>query len=359
MIAKNIRITLNKNQRVLIDNFSFSLQPGDKVAVIGEEGDGKSTLLKLLYDESLAQDYISYTGEIIKNGKFGYLPQFMSEIDLEKSVADYFMGADIYSNYSLVEKLNLDYEFIHSDQIIKTLSGGEKVKIQLLKLLCESPDALLLDEPSNDLDIEALAFLEDFIKNSQIPVIFISHDETLIENTANRILHIEQLHRKTECKITISGLNYVEYLEHRNLLFDSQTRVALKERSEHKKKQERLARLYEKARHNTSWKNPDGIASSDGHAKKSMQTLIAKGRRFEREADEFSDIPDREAGLFIKFDPEICVPNTKRILEFSLDKLLVGDTILSQNIELLVSGKEHICIIGKNGTGKSTLLKEI
>lgn len=80
----------------------------------------------------------------------------------------------------------------------------------------------------------------------------LSHDETLIENTANRIIHIEQLKGKSKCKITISGLSYMDYLEYRNLRFDRQTQVALKERSEHKKKQERWRQLYEKARHNSS-----------------------------------------------------------------------------------------------------------
>ena len=93
-----------------------------------------------------------------------------------------------------------------------------------------------------------------------VPIVFISHDETLIENSANTIIHIEQLVRKTKCKITVSGLDYQEYLESRNMLFDKQTQVALKERSEYKKKQDRLRQLYEKARHNSSWKSPDGIA---------------------------------------------------------------------------------------------------
>jgi len=96
----------------------------------------------------------------------------MREEDLDQSVADYFTGIDIYSSYTLMEKLNLNDELIHSDRIIRTLSGGEKVKVQLLKLLCETPDALLLDEPSNDLDIETLTYLEEFIKHCRIPVVY-------------------------------------------------------------------------------------------------------------------------------------------------------------------------------------------
>jgi len=357
--AKNINISLIKDQRVIIENFNFSLQSSDKAVIIGEEGNGKSTLLKLLYDEDLVSEYVTYTGEIKKSGKFGYLPQFMDAKEQEKSLAEFFLDVDIYSNYEYVDLLNLDYEFILSEQKIKTLSGGEKVKIQLLKLLCEMPDALFLDEPSNDLDIDTLTFLEKFIKKCNIPILYISHDETLIENTANTIIHIEQLIRKTKCKITVSGMTYTEYLKSRNMIFEKQTQVALKERSEYKKKQERLRQLYERAKNNSSWKNPDGIPSSDGHAKKSMKSLLAKGKRYEREAEQFTDIPDKEEGIFTKFDENIYVPNQKRILELSLDELVVENHILSRNIELSVVGSQHICIIGNNGIGKSTLLKKI
>mgnify|MGYP002533312222 FL=1 len=356
---KDICITLINDQRNIIEGFSYSLRPNDKVAIIGEEGNGKSTLLKLMYDENLVADYVNYSGAIIKEGKFGYLPQFMALSEQELTIEEYFSGVDIYSNYEYVNQLNLDYGFFFSKQLVKTLSGGEKVKIQLLKLLCESPDALFLDEPSNDLDIDTLTFLETFISNCSVPIVFISHDETLIENAANNIIHIEQLVRKTKCKITVSGLTYKEYLESRNMLFDKQTQVALKERSEYKKKQDRLRQLYEKARHNSSWKSPDGIASSDGHARKSMKTLIAKGKRFERESEEFTEIPDREEGIFTKFDEKIIVPSSKKILELSLKELKIGEQILSKNIELVVTGNQHIAIIGNNGIGKSTLLKEI
>ena len=357
--AKNINLYLQKDNRLLIEDFSFSLKDGDKAVIIGEEGNGKSTLLKYLYDEELVSGYVHGTGKVFKKGIFGYLPQFISEEEQALSICEYFDGLDIYENYEYVDALGLDYDFLMSKQKIHTLSGGEKIKIQLFKLLCKRPDVLFLDEPSNDLDIETLIFLEEFIKNCRIPILFISHDEVLISNTANVIIHIEQLIRKTKCLVTISRLSYEEYTKYRNLEFDKQTQVALKERSEYKKKKERLQQLYEKARHNTGWKSPDGIPSSDGGAKRNMQAIVAKGKRFEREKEDFTDIPDREEGLFTKFDPEACVPPQKRILEFTLPELKIDGKVLAKNIDLTVVGNQHICIIGKNGVGKSTLLKEI
>ena len=357
--AKNVNLYLNKDNRLLIEDFSFTLGEGDKVVIIGEEGNGKSTLLKYLYDEELVAGYAQATGQVIKKGIFGYLPQFMPEAEQELTISEYFADADIYENYDMVDSLGLDYDFLLSQQSIRTLSGGEKVKIQLLKLLCQKPDALVMDEPTNDLDIETLTFLEEFIRKCSIPILFISHDEVLISNTANVIIHIEQLIRKTKNVITVSRLPYEAYLKARNLQFDKQTQVALKERSEYKKKKERLQQLYEKARHNKSWKNPDGIPSSDGGAKKSMQTIVSKGKRFEREKENFTDIPNREEGIVTRFDADIYIPPQKRILDFSLPELKVDGKLLAKDINLSVIGNQHICIIGKNGAGKSTLLKEI
>lgn len=138
----------------------------------------------------------------------------------------------------------------------------------------------------------------------------------------NRYHYINNLNmRKTKCSITVSRLTYEDYLKFRNLQFDRQNQIAHKERSEYKKKRERLLQLYEKARHNTGWKNPDGIASSDGHAKKSMQAIVSKGKRFEREKDNFTEIPDRETGIITKFDSNIFVPSQKRIIDIELPEL--------------------------------------
>lgn len=357
--AKKISITIKKDDRVIIEDFSYVLRANDKTVIIGEEGNGKSTILKLLYSESLIKDYASFSGEIVRDGKFGYLPQFLSKEDSEKSVVEFLEDTDYYSNYNYVNDLNLDYDLIISDRLLSTLSGGEKIKIQLLKLLCEYPDALFLDEPSNDLDIDTLSFLESFIINSSIPIIFISHDEQLIEHSANTIIHVEQLIRKTKSKITISRLCYKEYLDSRNLSFLHQTQIAKKERSEHKKKRERLLQLFEKARNNGGWRNSDGTPSSDGHAKRSMQAIKAKEKRMERESEEFTEIPDREDEIITRFDSTISIPKQKIILDYTIDSLSVDDKILAHNIKLKVVGNQHICIIGSNGIGKSTLLKEI
>lgn len=357
--TKNLNIYIEKDNRLLIKDFSFSLQNGDKVAIIGEEGNGKSTLLKFLYDENSVSDYTHYSGKVIRKGRFGYLPQFMPQSDLCMPVAEFLSSTDIYSLYDEADCMNLDFDLLTSNRIMGTLSGGEKIKIQLLKILGLSPDVIFLDEPSNDLDIDSLSFLESFISDSALPTVFISHDEILLKRTANTVIHIEQLTRKTNNRITIAHMKYDDYANSRESLFKRKEQIAAKQRSDFRKQKERLQKLYEKARHNNSWKNPDGILSSDGNARKHLQSVISVNKRIEREKDNFEDIPEQETSIMTEFDSAIYIPKQKRIVDLELRKLSVGERDLSENIRLTVMGDKHVCIIGKNGTGKSTLLKTI
>ncbi|MDD4832837.1 MAG: ATP-binding cassette domain-containing protein, partial [Clostridia bacterium] len=200
MYVNNLNIETHDG-RVLIENLSFSLNKGDKAVVIGEEGNGKSTLLKAIYGAKELSSYVKISGTIVANEKIGYLAQ---ELDAgEKTVAEFFD----FSSYPFAispkqlrmisQELSMDENIYYSSTKVKNLSGGEKVKVQLAKLLLGECDLLLLDEPSNDIDIGTLIWLEDFINSIDIPIMFVSHDETLIENTANMIIHIEQLRRKT------------------------------------------------------------------------------------------------------------------------------------------------------------------
>ena len=99
----------------------------------------------------------------------------------------------------MAAKFHVPADFFYREQPMETLSGGEKVKAQMMKLLLTEPTVLLLDEPSNDIDVETLEWLERLIQNWKHIVLFISHDETLIENTANMIIYIEQIHRQKNC----------------------------------------------------------------------------------------------------------------------------------------------------------------
>nr|WP_036692375.1 ATP-binding cassette domain-containing protein [Paenibacillus tyrfis] len=119
----NLTIRATQDHRTLIQDFQLSLQSGDKIAIIGEEGNGKSTLLKFIYDEHLIADYCTYEG-------------------------------------------NLGIDSLVSEKKLGVLSGGERFKYRFLRLLALDPDILLLDEPTNDLDIRTMEWLEVFIREA-------------------------------------------------------------------------------------------------------------------------------------------------------------------------------------------------
>ena len=176
-----------RDLRPLLEDFSFTLNAGDRAAIIGEEGNGKSTLIKLIADPSLVEGYVEYSGEIATGGaRVGYLPQELPAADRDLTVYDYFSALPCFFELTprevadTLRALRLPGDFCYGEQRVDTLSGGEKVKLQLCRLLMEKPQLLLLDEPSNDLDIETLEWLERFLLDSPVPVLYVSHDETLI-----------------------------------------------------------------------------------------------------------------------------------------------------------------------------------
>ncbi len=119
-------------------------------------------------------------------------------------------------------KFGMKSDFFYSNQTMGSLSGGEKVKTQLMRLFIRDVTVLLLDEPSNDIDMQTLTLLEKIINDWKHIVLFISHDETLIERTANMVIHIEQIIRKTKTRYTVAKLPYRRYVEERLHKFESQ-----------------------------------------------------------------------------------------------------------------------------------------
>ena len=251
--------------------------------------------------------------------------------------------------------LNLDYDKFEN-KLIGNLSGGEKVKIQIAKILLNSPDLLLLDEPTNDIDIETLEWLEKFILNSNLPIIFISHDEVLLEKVANGILHLEQINNKTRAKYTFEHIGYKEYVERRNYLIEKQYQISKYEKRQQEKQLNRINDIYNSVRHDLetiSRQNPGGARL----LKKKMKNVKAMKNRVKDK--ELIEVPDVEEKIFAKFHNEDEIHNSKVVLDLSLEKLEVQNIILKENINIKIIGKEKVCIIGKNGSGKTTLIKKI
>ena len=345
----NLNISIK--DRKYLDNFNLVLKDNDKAAIIGEEGNGKSTLLKTIINKA---DYAITQGLInTHNCHIGYMPQ---KIEYQGSVFDYLFSTEYdYETaqstlYRELDFLNLQPELIYRD--METLSGGEKVKVCLLKLKLNRYDLYLLDEPANDLDLETLNLLETFINETSEPILFISHDETLIQNCANIIIHIEQLRKKTVCSCSVFYGDYISFTEFRNNTLSIRTRQALSDEKEFAIKKEKLNRLMNKieyAQNNVSRQNPH-----EGYVlKKKMKQL--KSQEGKLGSVQLREYPDSEEGISFFFE-NVKSPEGKRILDFSLDKLMIDERILAKNIHLCLNGGSHIAITGQNGSGKSTLL---
>lgn len=350
-------MSISIDDRYLIKNLNLSLNAKDKLAIIGEEGNGKSTLLKSMLGLC---DYANITGTINKKGNsIGYLEQSISVENLDKKVYDYlFKNEDDYYNKINYFYKNLELVFLNDDIIdkrIKYLSGGEKVKIGILKLLINNYDILFLDEPTNDLDLETLKWLEQFIQKTTKPIVFVSHDETLLSKTANMILHIEQLKKKSECKHTLLKIGYDEYVEKRLRSIQKQTQVARNERREYQKQMDKYMQIMQKVEYkqNTiSRANPFKGAL----LKSKMHSLKSQEKRMNEK--ELTEIPDVEESINFFFE-NVSIPKNKKITNIKIEELKVDKKILCKNIELNVVGNVHLCIVGKNGVGKTTLIKRI
>ena len=336
MQIKKLTLTHKKDLRVILEDFQLVLNDGDKAVIIGEEGNGKSTLLKWMYDPALTEDYIESTGErIIGKERLGYLPQELPEAEKTKTVYEYFYEKEKFWDQTpkdlavLARKFGLTEEFFYRDQQMSELSGGEKVKAQMMRLLMEDVTVLLLDEPSNDIDLATLELLEKLIREWEHIVVFISHDETLIENTANMVIHIEQIVRKTKSRYTVAKLPYRTYVEERLQNFERQEQKAQSDRREKALRDEKYRKVYQSVQNalNNCSRQAPSVAKN---LKDKMHTVKAMNRRFEKEDARMTEMETPD-----------------------------GERVLAENITLKIRGPEKICIVGPNGAGKTTLLKKI
>ncbi|MGN0984859.1 MAG: ATP-binding cassette domain-containing protein [Candidatus Enterenecus sp.] len=364
--VKGLTIIHKKDLTALVEGLSFVLSPGDRAALIGEEGNGKSTVLKLLYDPGLVNGYAEWTGEISDRGlRKGYLAQELSPEELALSVLEFcqarpaFPPADPKALASAARQVGLDPALFYDWRPMSTLSGGERVKLRLALLLLEEPDVLLLDEPSNDLDVATLEWLEGFLLSCPVPVLYISHDETLLAHTANVIIHLERLRRRTAPRCTVARMGYEDYVNQRQAGFARQEQQARKEQAEYDAKMEKFRQIRNKVEHQQA-----SISRGDPHGgrllKKKMHTVQSMGRRFEREREEMTQLPEWEEAILTAFDGDrSALPAGKTVLRLDLPELTAGARVLSRDVRLWVTGPEKIGIIGANGAGKSTLLKRV
>lgn len=196
--------------KVLFEDFSFDLARNDIIGIVGENGVGKTTLFKIL----MQQEKLDF-GELIigQTLKIGYFSQHMELIQPEIRVVDYIKEAGSY-----IETLDgtlfageILERFLFTDELqyskVKMLSGGEKRRLQLVRILIQNPNVLLFDEPTNDLDLYTLEILEDFLLNFKGPILVVSHDRYFLDKICNKLFIFK------DKRIIESNLTFSEYLE--------------------------------------------------------------------------------------------------------------------------------------------------
>lgn len=352
----HLTITQNKDLRDLVSDLNITIQDGEKVAIIGEEGNGKSTLLKSLMGEKLAD--FSIRGEIQSDlQSLAYIPQHLPEELKKRSLQDYFFLDPADLDYSILyrfaEELHFDSSRFASDQEIGSLSGGEALKIQLIHEFAKPFEILFLDEPSNDLDIETVDWLKKQIHKTRQTVIFISHDEDFLSQTADTIIHLRVVKHRKEAETLIEHLDYDSYSDQRKANFVRQSQQAANDQRAYDKTMEKHRRVKQNVE--TALRATKDSTAGRLLAKK-MKNVLSQEKRYEKAAQSMTQKPLEEEQIQLFFSDIEPLAASKVLVRLENETLSIGQRILSQGLQLTVRGQDKIGIIGPNGVGKSTLL---
>lgn len=366
MQLKNVSLQTFKGKNIIKD-MNLSIEKNDKIALIGEEGNGKSTLLKYIYNPKLIENYCFFNGERDIACNIGYLMQVLPKEWNQYSVEEFLLKNEIDDEYNyeimnelyiikkLFDEYRLSYDLFLENHIINTLSGGEKIKLQIIKMIYYHPDLILLDEPTNDLDLETIELVENLIINLDTPVIFISHDTRLLENASNRIIHLEQIKRKTEMKFTIENIGYKEYVTVRNNRIKNQDNEAYRTRKEYERKKEILTKQHAQVQSdlNNAVRDP-----SEGRIlAKKMKNILSQERKLKNM--KIVEYSQSEEAINLFFNVSIELPQNKKIITLENYDVKINDKILLSNLNITITGNERVVFVGKNGVGKTTLIKQI
>ena len=363
--------------RDVLKDITFSINEGDKVGIIGANGEGKSTLFKIITKE-ISQD----SGEIFidKNKTLGYLSQNLAldsdkniyeetlsvfdellnieerlsslEIKMnepydennasyhDKLIKDYTTLQDIYSHKGgyiykgEISRVLKGLGFTEDDfyKSINTLSGGQKTRVALCKLLLRKPDIILLDEPTNHLDLEAISWLEDYMKNYKGTVLVISHDRFFLDSVTTSTFEV--IAGKVECY----NVPYSKFIDLRKKNYEAKLKAYNLQQAEIKRQEA----IIEKFR---SFNREKSIRAAE-----SREKALEKMERIEAPTHE-------KEGSKIKC--EASIKSGYDVLHIENMNKSYGEKTLFTNLNIDLKRGEKVALIGENGRGKTTLFKII
>lgn len=372
-------IDMNYGSKNILDNFNLKVSSGEKIAIIGKNGSGKSTLFKLITKKEIPNK-----GNIMikKDSTIGFLQQmpekknynlsvyeillknFENIVQMEKEmhVLEKDMSSNKLNDNQLQKLLNkygkLQEKFINADGYIfkqkinkicngfsfdddfinrsfNSLSGGEKTKVMFASLLLKQPNILLLDEPTNHLDINTLEWLEDFLKNYKGTILIISHDRYFLDKVTNKTILINK------GKEEIFFGNYSYYVK------ENERRI-LSEFDAYKNQQTQISAMKKAIKKLREW----GKVGDN-------ESFFKRANCIEKRLDklEVLEKPETKKELFFNF--EISDRSGKDVLVADDLGIIFGDKIIFNGASMSLKYGEKVCIMGENGSGKSTFVKSI
>ncbi|MCQ2332996.1 MAG: ABC-F family ATP-binding cassette domain-containing protein [Paludibacteraceae bacterium] len=320
-------LSIEFSSRPILDDISFLINKKDRIALVGKNGAGKTTLLRLI-----AGEYSPTAGTIARDGelRIGYLPQVMLFQDNRCLMDEVCQGNDDPRFIAEADRtiIGLGFERKDFSRPCSEFSGGWRMRIELAKILLAHPDLLLLDEPTNHLDIESIQWLEDFLKCSPSAVLLVSHDRAFLDNVTTRTIEI------TLGRIYDYSVPYSQFVKLRQERHEQQVRAYLNQQKMIEETEDFIERFRYKATKAVQ-----------------VQSRIKQLEKLERLEVDLDDT----SRLNLRFPPAPRSGDFPIIIE-DLEKSFPQKTVIS-GVNLTIRRGEKVAFVGKNGEGKTTLVR--
>lgn len=333
---------------VVFSDLSFTLDEGHRVALVGRNGAGKSTVMKIIAGLKRPD---SGSVALTNNRRVAYLPQEVRQDD-QRTGTDYFQEADLLPHqfFPVLEGLKVPQAV--ADRRLVEMSGGQRTKILLTRFLLEPSDILLLDEPTNNLDIPSLLWLEAFLSSSKKAMIIISHDLVFLNQVANRVFELK------DGSLSVERGTYGDYLERKKKEFARQMKEYRAYVEEVKRLERGVSSLRRKGERIDVTDSSDSDKTAAGFhrdrassGQKQAKTIQRRIEKLEKVEKPFED------------EPFILSIETKKggTAEITADEVVVGyaNGVSVGPVSFRAKPGDRFCFMGMNGAGKSTMLKTI